>query len=414
MNIIMGGHVATHYEKIHGLIGARSIDQARAMADRCLAMDPPGVDPLIDHVAKMIYTAQESNDPKRAFDRMYRQSMVSFWATVQIAKALTGGYRYSTCCEQGYDKFVRASALSNDPQGLNMQAQLCWHLAMHERCGRKVYQVSPGLALNLSLTELRGLTTDLLHLPFEAVYIEVPEEADLFIHNVETDWHRCVGIYCVEDPADQDGDRAWRIMAVGESKGYGQQANHEGMLLANDALVHFRIKLPPGQKLDDVITSAIAQVKRDVATVSPNFHGMVDEWPQVFRWLMNVIIYATWPDVEPVAVWANDEARKLWQKVQRGPSNARHVRKARKKLSTLDPQKRTVLGHTIVLDRKLPRRSGPGTGRGDELAVRQRVAGHLKKVWYGEGKREWRIQRIDPYWRGPEQGEVTNSTRRLK
>jgi len=404
----------THYEKLRTVLTARTLDQGVELAKRCLAMDPPGIDPLVEHVTGMIMSTRDAQDPQRAFERVYREAMVSFWATVQVAKALTDQYQFTTCCERNYDKFVQASALSNDPQGLNMQAQLCWHAAMHEACNRKVYQVSPGLALNLSLTELKGLTTDLLHLPFEAIYVEVPAEADLWVHNTETDWHRCIGLYCVEDPGDQDGDRCWRIMAVGETKGTDIKSNSEGMLLSNDALVHFRIKLPPDRKLDDVISEAVYNIGRDIETVSPNFRGMLDEWPYLFRWLMNVVIYATWPDVEPLDVWANDQARKLWEKTQRGPSNAKHIRKARKKLGTMDPQRRTVLGHTIMLDRKLPRREGPGIATGIALATRHRVAGHLKKVWFGEGRTKWRIQRIDPYWRGPDHGEVTNSSRRLK
>jgi hypothetical protein len=283
--------------------------------------------------------------------------------------------------------------------------QVDYHMSCHERAGKRVYDVSPGLAQQLRYTEIRGIYADDLRLPYEAIYIQVPEQSGLKVWNQDSGWHNAVGAYIVEDNQmsevdryEQGGDpgsyRGWRFLLIGEDRGFG-----------DDALEFFRVLLKAGEKLEDVV----ARCKREMVqfmeeTPFTVWDGHMEQWEQRFKWCMNVVLYATW--TEPGELWiANKEARKLWERVQKCGNNKRKRKALSKRFQTLDPMRRIKLGSKIVIDRKSGRNGDEKSGSGGPenpiniLRVKTRVTGHWKHVVHGPKHSLRRYQWIEPHWR---------------
>lgn len=297
------------------------------------------------------------------------------------------------------------------------ETQLHYHLYWHAQAGQRVYQVSPGLAQQLRDTELRGLDSDDLHLPFENVYLETPPVLGFKVWNNLTGWHECEGIYLTEDNsgmvqefpegregkpvlAHRPGWRCWRFMVVGRSK------NPENEL--DDGLYYFQVDLPPGVSLDAALHNSTI---RYLATGCEN---MEELWEPMFRWALNAMLYATCADAESLPTMINREARQLWERLQKLPAGAKRD-KLKTEFKKLDPQKRIVLGRAIVYisrdQAEAEDRAAHGAGK--PLVLRVRVSGHYKRQFYGVRrmlrKRLW----IQPYWKGPEDGVLSSAVHKL-
>ena len=293
-------------------------------------------------------------------------------------------------------------------EAINVAGQMHYQMAAHELAGRRVYEVSSGLAQKLSNTELRGLRTDDLRLPYESIYVLVPSNAGLRVHNIESDWHVCNGVYITED-VDTDGCRLWRFMSLGEPKPINLQQidpNAPRMELDNDAIVFWKVRLPSGDMLDDAIAATSQQMNRDMTRYSSSFKKMTDEWRRIFEFTMNSVIYATWQYAERDNVIADREARQLWERVQKMP-NSRKRSNVQSRLSKMELYKRTVLGRSVTIDRSASHEDTGATRLGMPLTVLTRVAGHWKHVTHGPQHSLRRLQWIEPYFRGPDDGPLS-------
>jgi len=306
------------------------------------------------------------------------------------------------------------------------RSNLIYHLACHGMAGKRVYQVSPGLAQSLKDTELRGLTSDDLHLPYPAVYIEVPKNADLKVWNQESGWHDLEGFYIVEDPKyhytlrhndpierldepDLPTCRTWRFMLVGSKKGAIKIGDGE---VEDDALSFFRLSLVPGQSLDDIIETLNSEMKLDNKNFNA-FGEMAEYWTVPFRWAMNAILYAT--NVEKGReIIMNREAANLMKRIDKIKGRNNKKRKnLQNRLRGMDLRKRFLLGERIVVDRSEDEQRDE-SGVGNSLMVRVKVAGHWRRVAYGpqSSLRKWKW--IQPYWKGPEDGVFSTKKHVLK
>ena len=298
-----------------------------------------------------------------------------------------------------------------DPGMVHTTMQLNYQMSCHERAGKRVYQLSPDLAVQMKHTELRNVLADDLRLPFESIYIMVPPEAQLKIWNSETGWHKAIGIYITEERHMAEMDeylkggksgtlRGWRMMIVGQDKAECTQAT------GDDTLSFFRILFKEGTKLTDILETARREIQWDMEN---NPFCTWDErmnwdWEQQFRWAMNVVLYATWE--EPGEHWiANKEARKLWDRIGKLPPNSKKRKNLQRKFQTIDKQKRIQLGAKIVINRRKgtseDSEGKSGKTETDEtvLRVKTRISGHWKRVVHGKGRTERRIQWIEPHWR---------------
>lgn len=280
-----------------------------------------------------------------------------------------------------------------------------WHLLEFHRAGRHAYEVSPGLAEKLAHTELRGLTAEDLRLPFPAISIHVPLAARL-----ELDGRGPVPalpiteVYLVEDVVH--GCNAWTMFVCGGEQRADAFGGHPAT-----ADMFLTIMLPEGGSLDECIRATSRTHARVGGMRGHLFDsdGMAQEhldgvdWDPVFRWAMNVVVYATNGGVRE-EVWRNPEAAELRARIEAMPPESKTRRRLQGRLETMDQGRRIVLGPGVVghlLD--------GGAGDGSPLLVRVRVQGHWRRQPHGPGRRERKLIWIEPFWRGPEDGPIADS-----
>jgi hypothetical protein len=340
-----------------------------------------------------------------------------------VADQQSDKFSYSECMTNAnYMGCLEYLAKAVSPGEAVTTVQLNYHMVSHERGGKRVYSVSPGLAEKLRYTEIRGIRTDDLRLPYEAIYIQIPPEAKLKVWNSDTGWHRAVGAYLVEEHRMTEDDvyhvgreagslRGWRMLLVGHDRAE--------MGPGDDALAFFRVLLKEGESLEWVIQKA-----RDEMTRAANHDPfstwddkMALDWEQQFRWCMNVVLYATWQ--EPGTHWiANKEARQLWERIQKCPKGKKKAALSRR-FQGLDPQRRIKLGATIVIDRKKSGIGGEesGNSRHDSrklTCIKTRVSGHWRNVAHGPKHSLRRYQWIEPFWRNKDGVELEGPQHELR
>lgn len=370
---------------------------------------------------------------KFTHERMVKEGANLLYATVEMfARELHdeyGGYSFHdfvTCGEAmqfaSSIESLRSSVESiRDPKPKSgnitpevvMTIKQVWHEAVLHLTGEHVYDVSSGLAEKLAHTELRGVSTDDLKLPFESIYVTVPKRAGLKVWNDDTGWHEIAGMYLVEDPPRPPNhgslvegggkERCWRFLVWGRSK--SEDA-------FDDALFHFVFYLPPGTTVSAQME--VEHARNSKAEVGVTAHpGETPEmlkfyrehWREIFQWAMNVAIYATWPDADVEHVIADPEARSLWERHTRAPKGSSKRVDLLKRFKAIHyPDRRVVLGrHVTVLDVEAEREHRPGK----PLSVRTLVSGHWIRYAHGKGRTERRWHWREPFWRGPRDAPVS-------
>lgn len=116
-------------------------------------------------------------------------------------------------------------------------------------------------------------------------------------------------------------------------------------------------------------------------------------WSSVFRWIMNVVLYATMPDAR---VQRDPVTTKHWQRMQKAKGTARKEAERRWRR----------LGHRMIV--------GQGVeALGDALKERVLVTGHYRHVVHGPRRSLRRRQWIEPYYKGPEDAPESRTQHRL-
>lgn len=278
---------------------------------------------------------------------------------------------------------------------ISTQLAQMWHTFMFDKYGKRTYDVSPGLAERLMQTQLRGLKTDDLQLPYPSIYVMVPPDTGLRVWNYSTKWHPVEGVY-VTEAVDPDYGRVWRFLVVGPSKNPKSEFD--------DALFYFTVPLLAGKVLDEALEEEHKRVftrymEREVIREYGN------EWLILFRWVLNVVVYSTYPDARREEVIANPEARKLTEQLKRHPKGSNKHDRTRNALRGLEPMRRTVLGKGIERW-SLEARGLSVTGR--TLNVRVLVQGHWRNQAHGPQLSLRKLMWINPFWRGPDVEEDLN------
>jgi hypothetical protein len=138
---------------------------------------------------------------------------------------------------------------------------------------------------------------------------------------------------------------------------------------------------------------------------------MTDRWLDIFKWVLNVIVYSTWPDADITKIYANKEFEALYNRRNKTNKSSRR-KKLNDQLRGLEPRKRTVLGAGVKLIERGDTDNGlPGQGTGKKLEVHSLVRGHWRRYHVGKGRAEmvWRF--IAPHWRGPDSGREGSSSK---
>lgn len=316
--------------------------------------------------------------------------------TQELLKKQEDPYALTDLTElKDFGPVIGMACASNDPVVINASGHMHYHMACHAMAGRRVYSVSSGLADQLRHTDRQGLHADDLVLPYKSVYLEVPESAALQIWNDISGWHTVVGIYLTEQTLPS---RSWRFLVCGEMKPIEVM---KGVYDDNDALVYFQVPLPERISLNETIALSQDQCVKDVAELKKHgvdsFGEMVEIWPHIFRWAMNVVLYMSLHNSESEDIVGNKEARRLIERIKKLPGGKKRS-KLSGRLSKLDQCRRTILGKSVTVNR--------GSW---QLSVRVRVRGHIRNQPYGPGRMYRRLQWIEPYFKGPEDGEMANA-----
>jgi hypothetical protein len=288
--------------------------------------------------------------------------------------------------------------LISDEHLIAMQAKLLFGAARWVTSGKRIYEVTDGLAERLRHTELRGLRSVDVQMPYRTFYIDVPEATGLHVPNPETGMHRLRGVY-VSDDTIADGRRSIHMIAIGHWTRISGD-------IYDDAATHLVLRLDPEQSIDDSMAESMADPVniRDVELANNcNF------WKQTLPWIMNVIFYTT-----------SNQARLELHGIDPDEA-ARERRKARllprRKRDRIEQELRQrEREHRIIVGAGIPGLDSGSeqTGTGRTISKRFLRMGHWRNQACGPGRVDRRQTWIEPHWVGPEAGELVESVHVVK
>jgi hypothetical protein len=200
--------------------------------------------------------------------------------------------------------------------------------------------------------------------------------------------HKAHGVTIVED-VQADGIRQWRLNAWGEGK-------ENGLVLQeyDDAYIHWRVILRDGETVDQ----AIAEATNTVTSWSKGNTIISDATKQVFKFVMNTVLYLTSADAEMRMIRISPQLQEY--------KKPKGKKKTKNKGTLPTSYQRTELGSTFVFARTS--KTGSDTSEeGSKHTHRYIVEGHWRRQPYGEGNKLRRLQFIEPHWRGPEHAPLT-------
>lgn len=293
--------------------------------------------------------------------------------------------------------------------------QQTWHHTAHRLAGEHVYEVSPNLARMLRHTSLKGVKAEDMRLPYRNICVILPaEEVGLNLLSHKDDKIRLRSFYITEDSPDPlcalkhpkpgvidpitgiiwnsnlsrpkydenfEG-RVWRVLCFSGIPGDDPW---------KERITQYHIPLPNGEAINDIIARLPVSVPG---------------WLDMFRWAMNVVMYSTWPDADAEHLMANEEAQKLWQRIQKLPKGKKRD-DLKERFKGMEPHWRTYLGRTLPIWKANP----AAEGTGQKLLTRTLVEGHWQRYWYGaresaDRQSKWKFRA--PFWRGPLDGPESN------
>jgi len=292
------------------------------------------------------------------------------------------------------------------------QSIMAWHTCRYDHGGRQTYVPTPALSRLLLATELRGLRCADMVLPYPSVYIAVDPSLGFTVHNEQTGAHPLYGVYLTVDSMD---DRpGWRVLLCGD-----RNDNSSGEW--DDALSHFYIDLGDAERpIADVIKELFTLVRsrgpawcQQQGIKDADLDEVIDSWETAFKWCMNLMFYVTRPDFKDLEhVEANPEAAALWRRMQNAPKGSKKRERILDQYRATPKQPRIVVGRRVVLDSRLPSNVGEAMRA---LRVRTFVPAHWQRYHVGpRGSGEVVWKQKDPYWRGPDDAEVSSPVHEVR
>ena len=257
-----------------------------------------------------------------------------------------------------------------------------YHILAQKNLRGPTYEMTGSLVRQLSDTEIRGVCTDEIRLPFQSIYVDLPTVSGLYVNHPTTGKHSLCGMYIAED--NWEDVRMLRVYLVGEPKG-----EIDGV--PDDATMYYNLELTPGMLADDAFLAS--QARAAAANMVNSDYVNAVGWYQIYSWVLNLVLYLTWG--EPGEKWmSNKEARDLWGRIQKANKGSARRKRLHERFKKLDPRNRIVIGRGVRYDRP------EGHKEGTKIASTFRVAGHWKRQHYGKGNQEVKRIFIEPYWTG--------------
>lgn len=283
------------------------------------------------------------------------------------------------------------------------------HMVAWNKGGRHTYSVGEGLAVYLALTELRGLKSEDVRLPFKSIRIEVPDVLGFQIYD-----HKSKSMKPLEAVLLQDDEYLYTPTQTTTAEGRSLRVLLQSKPFFDDgsdtsAAAQSFIALPllEGKLLDESIDYVFNRSTENGVDAEE-----VENWLRIWRWTLNVLMYATNPDAEADVVRGNPDAEAIWRRIQKLPKVSEKRERLKAQLRKMNQRLRTVFGKSVVLTpamREMYDHQRRGEN-GNPLRVRTLVAGHHQRYAVGKGRTERVWKWIAPYWRGPEDAPVAKST----
>lgn len=318
---------------------------------------------------------------------------------------LEGMLRTSGKLRNFYEQIVEIVGQS----GANSSIGENWHRLCHRRSGKRVYELSEGLAERFKHTELRGVSSEDLRLPYQNVYIAVPPLAgkDFFYDGSK----KCglVGMYITESDRSLDihekprVGRCWRLCAIGEP---------DGVLVGgmpNWLTFTFDLLLSPEKKVTELLeerqTFVDKELPEELRYIYRAQDGLAPKWQQLFTLAMNIVLYVTHhPDADVLEECSNRQWKQMKARLDKLSPGAKKDR-LKEELKGIDPRRRIFLGRGVKT------MSEDESGTGLPLTVRTLVQGHWRNQSHGPKHSLRKLMWINPFWRGDSDLPESNPVR---
>jgi hypothetical protein len=247
-----------------------------------------------------------------------------------------------------------------------------WHAA-----GRKNYTVSKGLAQKLKRTKLRGYPVKDLKLPFGAILIDLTEFKEPYFCCIATQQEN--GITLTIPTRDGIADDDYVSLAI------------------------FKGDHTLDMSINSVLTAMPEERKKNKQL-----------WRDMMSYVINVVLYATMPDVECVFEHYDKDYKRLKERITKLPKKSKKRDKLREQLNKRSNDGHYHLGGTIKVDRTEEQQSSQGFKGQRRITVRSLVSGHWRNQPCGTGKMDTKRIWIEPFWRGPEGAPITQKRHHLQ
>jgi hypothetical protein len=289
-----------------------------------------------------------------------------------------------------------------------------------QQCGKKTYTVTPKLAEALKETKLRKYPTNLLRSPNPDIYIEFPVGAFKLLSEADEITPSSTGFvttavegaYILEDTS-VEGVRLWRVLIIGQytdEASSSVQVNHFYIPLVEDSTVdeclRFAIEMMEGKKELEVRLKGA----KETSVIGGNTgrawaDGIIASSVEIFKFIMNVVIYITRSDADVTFVHVSPEYASYKERMLKAQGKKREDLK--KRMRSLNSGTRMLLGKNYTIKRWDDKTASQHSESGRHITVRTLVSGHWRNQACGVGKLEHKTIWIEPFWRGPEAAPLT-------
>jgi hypothetical protein len=255
------------------------------------------------------------------------------------------------------------------------------------------FELAEALALRLAATELRGVRSEDVRLPFHAFAAVLPDQF-VQVWNDQTGWHD--GTLLVVAEGYWAPDHRWESVIHGRRIVFGiyGEPNENSANPQDDALITFSVPFADGTALGETISA-------HQAPEGPAFRvhdGTELSWADSMRhwthFVANLALYLSSPDNDCEHKWAPD-IRRLADKKDKV---------SRERSRRLKSQRTYIVGHRLRL--APGEREALRSGDRASVAYQSLVRGHWRNQAYGEGRALRKMMWIVPHVRRKELGGV--------
>lgn len=295
------------------------------------------------------------------------------------------------------------NAVMPTPQMVRLYGTLMWQTCQWIHSGRKIFALTPAVIERLRWVRLQGVTLGDLAPPFRSFYVLLPRGLEhLGIWAKETFFplrgvyvtyeypscHVCVIGQWLRREVEQSAPGAWTW------------DNHVSWwaLTGNESR-------PLYEAAFDQTTGPSLNLYR-YANGSMHSHrdGGLRE---LATWVANLLAYLSDSELRREMKFLDPQVERLEEKLRRHPKGRKRER-VKAELRGRSRQRVIVVGSDVSS-------RAPGVnGNGRTLEIRQKVRGHKRRVCVGRKGLERKEVTIAPYWRGPEDGEESQSRYMLR